>query len=279
MKAAAVRLGLPVAQPATFRDPAAVGALAAHAPEAIVVVAYGKILPRAVLEAAPHGCLNVHASLLPKYRGAAPIPWAILGGESETGVTIIRLVERMDAGPILLQRAEPIRADDTAGSLGERLAVLGAQALVEVLALLAVGRAAAREQDEAAATYAAKLAPADQVLDWAGDAVGLARRVRAMAPQPGAQTTARGRLLKVLAAEPREAGPRPGDGRGDAPGMMLGVDAKGILVRAGRGCLLLTQVQPEGKRPMGGADFARGARLAPGEPFGAPAGPAVPAGS
>ncbi len=268
MKAAALRLGLPAAQPETFRDPAAVALLAQHAPEAIAVVAYGKILPRAVLELAPHGCLNVHASLLPAYRGAAPIPWALLRGETETGITIIRLVERMDAGPMLLQRREAIRPDDDAGALADRLAIMGAEALVEVLALIAAGQAREREQDEAAATYAPKLTAADQVLDWKEPAAALHRRVRALAPQPGAQTTARGRLVKVLAAEVHEGA--PGRWQGDAPGTVVGLEPQGILVRAGEGCLLLTRVQPEGKRPMSGADFARGARLDPGARLGPP---------
>ncbi len=267
VKAAALRLGLPVVQPETFRDPAAVAALAQHAPDAMVVVAYGKILPRPVLDVAPRGCLNVHASLLPKYRGAAPIQWALLRGEAETGITIISLVERMDAGPMLLRRAEAIRPDDTAGSLGDRLAVLGADALVETLALLAAGRAEPREQDEAAATYAPKITPADQVLDWKEPAAALRRRVQALAPQPGAQTAARGRLLKVLAAEVRDEVPERWNGE---PGMVAGLEPAGILVRAGAGCLLLTQVQPEGKRPMRAADFARGARLDRGARLGAP---------
>jgi methionyl-tRNA formyltransferase len=268
LKAAALRLALPVAQPETFRDPAAVALLARQAPEAIAVVAYGQILPRAVLELAPHGCLNVHASLLPAYRGAAPIPRALLRGETETGITIIRLVERMDAGPMLLQRREAVRPDDTAGTLGERLAVLGAEALVEALGLLAAGRAEAREQDEAAATYAPKLTAADQVLNWKEPAAALHRRVRALAPQPGAQTTARGRLVKVLAAEAREGA--PARWQGEEPGTVVALAPEGILVRAGEGCLLLTRVQAEGKRPMAAADFARGARLDPGARLGPP---------
>ena len=268
VKAAALRLGLSVEQPDTFRDPAAVALLAERAPEAIVVAAYGQILPRAVLEVAPHGCLNVHASLLPRYRGAAPIPWALLRGEVETGVTIIRLVERMDAGPVLLRRKEAIRPEDDAGSLAERLAVLGAEALVEVLALIAAGQAREREQDEGDATYAPKLTAADQMLDWKEPAIALHRRVRALAPKPGAQTTARGRLLKLLGADVREG--VPGRWQGDEPGTVVGLEPGGILVRAGEGCLLLTRVQPEGKRPMSAADFARGARLDPGARLGPP---------
>jgi len=267
LKVAAQRLKLPVAQPETFRDPAAVALLAQQAPEAIVVVAYGKILPRPVLEVAPHGCLNVHASLLPRYRGAAPIAWALLQGETQTGITIIRLVERMDAGPMLLQRVEPILRDDTAGTLGNRLAGIGAEALVETLALVAASGAEAREQDEAAATFAPKLTAADQVLDWKEPAAALGRRVRALAPQPGAQTVARGRLLKVLAAEVREGVPERWDGE---PGMVVGFESAGVLVRAGEGCLLLAQVQPEGKRPMNAGDFARGARLERGDRLGSP---------
>ena len=268
VKLAARRLGLPVIQPETFRDAGAVAALAEHQPEAIVVVAYGKIFPRAVLEVPRCGCFNVHASLLPCYRGAAPIAWALLRGETETGITIIRLVERMDAGPMLLQRTEAIRPDDTAGTLSDRLAVLGGEAMVEALALLAAGRAVEREQDEAAATFAPKLTAADQVLNWKEPAAALRCRVRALAPQPGAQTTARGRLVKVLAAEVREQVPERWDAE---PGTVVGFEAAGILVRAGEGCLLLTQVQPEGKRPMSAADFGRGARLERGARLGPPA--------
>lgn len=262
VKLAATRAGLSILQPASLKDPEVHAGLAALAPDAILVVAFGQILPPSLLALPRHGCFNVHASLLPRYRGAAPIAWALIRGERVTGVSIIQMTERVDAGPILLQRTEPIRDEDTAGTLGERLAHLGAEALAQ--ALLALGRGEARllPQDEVLATYAPKLTAADQQLNWTDAAVALRNRIRGLTPVPGAVTILAGEALRVLAAAAE------GEEAGTPPGTLLTVDRRGPLVATGRGRLRLLTVQPEGKRPMDGAAFARGRHLMPGARFG-----------
>lgn len=262
VKLAAARAGLGILQPASLKDPEVHAGLAALTPDAILVVAFGQILPPSLLALPRHGCFNVHASLLPRYRGAAPIAWALIRGERVTGVSIIQMTERVDAGPILLQRTEPIRDEDTAGTLGERLANLGAEALAE--ALLALGRGETRPvpQDEVLATYAPKLTPVDQQLNWTDAAVALRNRIRGLTPVPGAVTILAGEALRVLAAAAE------GEEAGAPPGTLLTVDRRGPLVATGRGRLRLLTVQPEGKRPMDGAAFARGRHLMPGARFG-----------
>lgn len=262
VKLAATRAGLSILQPASLKDPEVHAGLATLTPDAILVVAFGQILPPSLLALPRHGCFNVHASLLPRYRGAAPIAWALIRGEWVTGVSIIQMTERVDAGPILLQRTEPIRDEDTAGTLGERLAHLGAEALAQ--ALLALGRGEARllPQDEVLATYAPKLTAADQQLNWTDAAVALRNRIRGLTPVPGAVTILAGEALRVLAAAAE------GEEAGTPPGTLLTVDRRGPLVATGRGRLRLLTVQPEGKRPMDGAAFARGRHLMPGARFG-----------
>ncbi len=262
VKLAAQELQLPLLQPEKVREPAVFAALRAAQPEAIVVVAYGQLLPETILPLPPQGCLNLHASLLPKYRGPAPIPWAIIRGESVTGVTIMRIEERMDAGPMLLQQAELIRPRDTAGTLSERLAVLGAELLCQALDQVARGTGHLTPQDDRLATYAPKLTPADTHLNWARDAQALDASIRGLLPEPGAVTRFRGRRVKVLEAYV-EAAP------GSAPGTVLAIDAnKGVLVATGQGGFRLTRVQPENRRAMGAAEFARGYRVQPGDAFG-----------
>ncbi|MFA5027830.1 MAG: methionyl-tRNA formyltransferase [Candidatus Methylomirabilota bacterium] len=258
VKRAALRHGLSLLQPERLGDPAVLSALAAARPEAIVVVAFGQFLPRAVREQPRHGAVNVHASLLPRYRGAAPINWALIRGERETGVSIMRVEAAMDAGPILLQCACPILPDDTAGSLHDRLAPLGASALLAALPILAAGQARWRPQDAAGAVPAPKLQDADCRLDLAGEPGPLVDRIRGLSPAPGAYLCGEsGRRLKVLRAAPAA-------GRG-APGIVLRVDGNGLVVGAGAGgALSLLEVQPEGKRRMPGAEYARGKRLAAG---------------
>jgi methionyl-tRNA formyltransferase len=262
VKVAAMRAGLSLLQPASLKPPEAQAALAALRPDALLVVAFGQILPASLLALPRHGCINVHASLLPRYRGAAPIAWALIRGEQVTGITIIRMTERVDAGPILVQRAEPVRDDDTAGTLGERLSALGAEVLVEALALVDRGEARPVPQDEAAATSAPKLTAADQRLDWTEGAVALRNRVRGLTPEPGALTVLAGETLKVLAAAAQEGE------AGAPPGVLVAVERGGPVVATGRGRLRLLMVQPGGKRPMEGAAFARGRRLQPGARFG-----------
>lgn len=260
-KLAAQDLRLPVLQPETVRDPAVLAVLRAVGPQVIVVVAYGQLLPESILALPPHGCVNLHPSLLPKYRGPAPIPWAIMNGETVTGVTIMQIEARMDAGPILLQQAEPIRPDDTAGTLSDRLAFVGAELLCRSLDQVARGTASLTPQDERVATYAPKLKPEDTRFDWTRDAKALENMVRGLMPDPGAAVRFGGRMVKVLECVV-EAAP------GAPPGTVLAVDReKGVLVATGKGGLWLKRVQPENRRAMGAEEFARGYRLRPGTAF------------
>ena len=262
-KVAAGRRRLPVLQPARIREPGAVDALRALRPEAQVVVAYGQILPRAVIDIPPLGTVNVHASLLPRYRGAAPVQWAIVNGEAETGVTTMLIDEGLDTGPILLARSTPIGAEETAPELEARLGRLGAEVLVQTLDGLSRGAIAPRPQDGARATLAPLLKKEDGRLDWTLTADRIARRIRGLQPWPGAVTTWAGGELKVRRARP-EPGP-PVDG---AAGTLLATDGEGLVLACGAGTRLrLLEVQPESRRPMAAAAFAAGARLAPGARF------------
>ncbi len=257
VKVAAEQDGLRLLQPEKLSEPDVLPTLAAARPDVIAVVAFGQFLPRAVRELPPLGCVNVHASLLPKYRGAAPIAWALITGEIETGVTIMRIEEGMDAGPILLQRAIPIAPEDDAGTLHDRLADLGASTLADALRLLAGGAAAWTPQDEALATRAPKIRDEDCRLELCGDPAALVNRVRGLAPAPGAYLLWNGQRLKVLRAEGRS-------GVG-ASGTILGIESRGLVCGTGVGALALVDVQPEGKRRMTGAEFARGQRLRAGD--------------
>ena len=191
VKVAAMELGLPVAQPRSARTGELRDALAASGAELAVVVAYGKILPRDVLDALPRGCINVHASILPSYRGAAPVQWAVIRGEAETGVAIMQLDEGMDTGPVWLERRVAIDPDETAGELLARLAPIGAAALLEAIAAIAAGTARAMPQDHAAATHAPMLAKADGAIDFAQPAAAVAARIRGVDPWPGAHALLR----------------------------------------------------------------------------------------
>lgn len=263
VKEAALALGLPVLQPEKVRGAAIADQLRALAPDAMVIVAFGQLLPREILEIAPHGCLNVHASLLPQYRGAAPIAWALIRGEEETGITIMRLDEGMDSGPILLRRREAIRPEDTGSTLGDRLAALGAEALSAALAGLAAGTVEPRPQDHSRATFAPKLTQAHCRIAWDRPAVAIHNQVRGLSPQPGAFTTWGGRILKVLVTA------LPGEGAGGGPpGTILAVGPEALVVATGQGPLHLVTVVPENRRPMAGAEFARGARLQRGDRLG-----------
>jgi methionyl-tRNA formyltransferase len=250
--------GLARLQPATLRDPAVQQQLAAAAPEAIVVAAYGQLLPRAVLALPPLGCLNLHPSLLPRWRGPAPIQAALLAGDPETGTSIILLEERLDAGPILAQARLPIGPDDDAVSLEQRLAAQGARLLVETLPRWAAGEITPMPQDEAAATYTRRLTKEDGRLDWRQPADALARQVRACAGWPGAFTVWRGRLLKVLRATPLAH--RPTD---LAPGtvyVLPGSAGPEIAVATGAGSLRLDTIELEGRRPTSAQAFVQGYR-------------------
>lgn len=262
---AARRLGLPLAEVETVRSGSGFEVLVRSAPDALAVVAYGEILPPEVLGIPGVAPVNVHFSLLPELRGAAPVQRAILEGLARTGVSTIRMDEGLDTGPILLQAEAPIGEDDDAGPLGERLAALGGRVLVETLDGLEEGRIEERPQDQTRATYAPKLRPEDRAIDWAVPADHVVRRVRALAPDPGATTVFRGRMLKVLRASgaPPVAGGPPGP-----PGSVVEVSKEGLTVWAGGGAVSLQAVQPEGRRTMTGAEFVHGYRPQPGERLG-----------
>ncbi len=256
VKEAAGALGLEVIQPPTLRRPEAVERLVAWRPDLVVVAAFGQILRPEVLAIPPHGCLNVHASLLPRYRGAAPIPAAILAGDERTGVTIMRMDEGLDTGPMLAQADWPIRPDDTTGSLTADLARLGASLLVEALPGWLEGRIAPRPQDDSQATYCRTLQKEDGLLDWALTASHLDRQVRACDPWPGAYTAWAGQRLKILRARPLPGRPGPG---GAGPGRVVDL-APGTGVVTGEGVLELLQVQLAGKSAMDVHAFAQGRR-------------------
>jgi methionyl-tRNA formyltransferase len=259
---------LPVVQPRRVRDPDAQEALRGLAPELQVVVAFGQILPRSVIDIAPLGTVNVHASLLPKLRGAAPIQWAIANGERETGVSTMLIDEGLDTGPVLLQRATPIEANETAIELEPRLARLGADVLLETVRGLGEGALTASPQDHDRATLAPLLKKEDGHLDWTLPAPDLHCRIRGFQPWPGTFSSLDGRTLKILKAHPLAdvAGARGGD---EAPGTLLELAAGGLVVACGAGSrLMVTEVQPESRRPMSAAAFAAGARLHAGRAFG-----------
>ncbi len=251
VKVLADELGLPLIQPEKLRQPEAMEQLRRWAPDLIVVAAFGQILRPEVLSLPLHGCLNVHASLLPRWRGAAPVPAAILAGDKQTGITIMKMDEGVDTGAMIAQRAIPIEADDTGGSLLEKLAPLGAELLMETLPAYLSGEAQPRPQEESLATYAPMLKKADGQLDFARPAEELARRVRAFQPWPGAFFDWDGATLKVQRAH-------AADGQA-ASGTRL-VHAGQPAIGTSDGLLVLDEVQPAGKKPMAGRAFLAGAR-------------------
>jgi methionyl-tRNA formyltransferase len=246
---------LPVATPEKIRAPEFLELLTDWAPDLIVVVAYGRILPRSILELAPHGCLNVHYSLLPKLRGAAPVPWAIIAGEEKTGVTTMRLVEKMDTGPVFLQEEVSVAADETSTSLFAKLIPVGARLLSETIQRMKAGKIEPRLQREEDATYAPIIKKEDGRIDWAMPAIDIERRVRAFTPWPSAYTQWKEKLLKVRRARPIDREP-------DAPpGEVILVDQRNLCVATGKGILCLEQVQLENKKSMEVSEFLKGARI------------------
>jgi len=255
VKQLAVERSVPVLQPARARDPQFIAELAALKPDVAVVVAYGKILPQAVLDVPRLGCLNVHASLLPKYRGAAPIQWALIRGERETGVTIMRLDAGMDTGPMLLWRSVRIEDDDTAGTLSPRLSKMGAELMMVAMARLGAGALVETPQDDAQATLAPMLKKEQGNLDWTRPAAELRNLARGVDPWPGAQTYLGGEVLKVWGA-------RLVEGHGE-PGEVLGVERDGVVVACGEGALALGELQLPGRKRVPASAFIAGRPLPP----------------
>lgn len=254
VKEVALAEGLPVLQPEKPRGEAFLDELRALQPDLSVVVAYGHILPKAVIDLPPRGTLNIHASLLPKLRGADPIRAAIRQVFTETGVTIMRMVPALDAGPIVHVRATPIASDETYGELWTRLSELGAVALVEALALMEAGAATERAQDDAEATYAPKLEREDARLDWTRPADDVARAIRAHDPRPGAFTVRLGQEVKLFGASAVVVEERPEV----SPGEVIALGRDHVDVKCGEDAVRVTQVQPAGKPRLAAGDWVRG---------------------
>ena len=261
VKTLALAHHLTIVQPASLRPAAVVDDLAALAPDIIVVVAYGNILPPSVLQLPLYGCINVHASLLPKYRGAAPVQWALIHGETVTGYTIIQMDEHVDTGPLLWSEACPIAPEDDALSLGARLAEAGAHGILDVLAALERGTLTAQPQPDTGASYAPKLSRDLGRLDWSRSAVTLHNLVRGVVPWPGATTGWRGTEVKIWRARVH-ATPQA-----SPPGTITAVSPDGLCVACGAQQLLVQELQPANRRRMSAREFAQGYRVQPGDRF------------
>jgi len=257
VKELAQRHNIPVYQPLKLRAPDAVEQLKQLHPDLIVVVAYGQILPKSVLEIPQHGCINVHASLLPKYRGAAPINKAIVDGETETGVTTMHMDVGLDTGDMLVKRSLSIGADETAGQLHDRLALLGREAMGETLKRLCAGELVAEKQDDALSNYAPMMKKEDGLIDWTRPATAVHNQVRGLDPWPGAYTQLGGEVLKIAATSVDAS-------LSGEPGTVLRADAGGVLIACGSGALVVRALQLPGKKRLGAADFLRGRELPPG---------------
>jgi methionyl-tRNA formyltransferase len=261
VKQAAERHGVPVFQPARLSDPAAQGRLRETRADVLVVAAYGLILPQAILDIPPRGAVNIHASLLPRWRGAAPIQRALLAGDRESGVCIMQMDAGLDTGPVLMREALAIAPDETGGSLHDKLAALGARLVVATLDGLARGTLQATPQPVAGATYARKIDKAEARVDWTRTAPEIARQVRAFNPVPGAATRLRGEEIKLWRAIPVECAAAP-------PGTVLRVGREGIDVACGVAAVRLTELQRAGGKRLPADAFLRGFALAPGDRFG-----------
>jgi methionyl-tRNA formyltransferase len=256
VKQVALAHGIEVFQPLSLKDAEAQARLAGLAAEVMVVAAYGLILPQAVLDLPRHGCLNIHASLLPRWRGAAPIQRALLAGDAETGVCIMQMEAGLDTGPVLLREAFPISGDDTTASLHDKLAACGARLIVDALARLPLPAA---PQPAAGVTYAHKIEKAEAAIDWTRSAAELDRHLRAFNPFPGAQAQFAGQTVKLWAAQPVA-------GAGE-PGCVLAVDRQAVVVACGSGALAVTELQKAGGKRLPVREFLAGHPLQPGDRF------------
>jgi methionyl-tRNA formyltransferase len=262
VKVEAIKHDLPVFQPQKLRSEEAIRQVLELQPDLIVTAAYGQILPEPVLNAPKYGCINVHASLLPKYRGGAPIHHAIINGEKETGVTIMYMVKALDAGDMLLQRAIPITSGDNVGTMHDKLANLGAELLKEVLPSILDGTVQAVPQDDEQATFAPNITREDEKIDWKRSARELDCQIRGLCPWPVAYTMWKGKPFKIWKASVVNE-----ETQGE-PGTVIRLDADGIVVATGKGLLRLTEVQPSGKKPMPARQFINGRQMKAGDRFG-----------
>lgn len=251
VKETAQELEIPVFQPPRIKDPDFIELLRGLSPEVIVVVAFGRILSPDILSLPRYGCVNVHASLLPKYRGAAPIHWAVINGEKETGVTTMYMDEGLDTGDMILKEAVPIGEEDTVGAVHDRLAALGARLLVKTLALIRQGRAP-RAPQTGEFSYAPMLKAEDELIGWDQPARDIYNRIRGMNPWPGARTTLSGKVLKIWRAAVEEGK------NASVPGQVIAVGRDGLVVSAGSGLLRITELQLQGARRLNAGDFLRG---------------------
>lgn len=262
IKIVAQRAGIPLLQPVKIKTPDFLAALASWKPDLIAVTAFGRILHAPILNLPPMGCVNVHGSLLPKYRGAAPVQWAVINGETETGITTMLMDEGMDTGPVLLQERIPIQPEDTAGTLAPRLAELGGRLLVETITQLKAGTLTARPQDQAQATMAPLLKKEDGVIDWRLSAQSLNNRIRGLSPWPGAYTFLgheRWNIWKVVAIQ---------EITHDVPGTIVGVTKQSLRVATGNGSLALLEIQTANSKRMAVGQFLAGHRIHPGSKLG-----------
>lgn len=257
VKLLAQKLGLPVFQPEKAKDPAFIEILHNLHPEMIVVAAYGQILPKAIIDFPPLKCLNIHPSLLPKYRGAAPLNWAIIRGETKTGITIMQMDEGMDSGNILLQQETTIDATENYGQLHDRLAILGTALLIEVIDRMSSGAVFSKPQDTSGVTFAPRLTKEMGQINWSSGAGEIVNLVRGLSPEPTAYTTLSGQPLKIFAAEAVD-----GDVK-DTPGTIGPLTSRGLTVAANNGFVFLKEVQLAGKKKMTIDNFLRGYRLNP----------------
>ena len=260
VKECAVELGLEVRQPERVRRPEVVAEIAALAPRVMVVVGYGQIIPQSIIDIPPYGIINVHASLLPKYRGAAPIQWAIARGEPRTGVTTMKINAGLDTGDMLLAKSIAIGAEDTAATLHDRLAALGAELIVQALERAAQGTLERRPQPQAGATYAAKIDKREAAIDWTLAADVIERRLRAFDPFPGATSKLGGETVKFWRARVVDAA--------GAPGEIVAANDEGVVVACGRQALCVVELQSPGGRRLAAGPFIAARRLAPGQRFG-----------
>lgn len=261
VKVAATQLGVPLSQPPSVKAPEFVEFLRSLSPDVIVVVAFGQILPPSILDIPPCGCINVHASLLPKYRGGAPVHWAVINGEEKTGVTTMYMDEGLDTGDIILQEEVRIGEGDNVGAVHDRLAALGAGLLIETLRLISLGTAPRRAQ-AGEPSYAPLLKAEDELIDWQKTAKEIYNQVRGMDPWPGARTFWRGKVLKVWRVSYR------GEENASVPGTVLFAGEEGVGVACGQGTVVIEEMQLESGKRLGAADFLRGHRISAGELLG-----------
>lgn len=261
VKILAEQAGIPVLQPTKIKTDEFREELLAYDPDVIVVAAYGRILPKSLLELAPHGCLNIHGSLLPAHRGAAPIQWAVVKGDTETGITIIQMDEGMDTGDMLLKSAIPVEESDTAGSLFDKLAALGGEVIREALELLRQDKLLPEKQDESLATAAPMLKKEDGIIDWHKSAKDIHCLIRGLDPWPTAYCFHDGKRMRLFGPEVVHRQ------NNERPGTLLQADKRGLLFATGKDCLLIKEIQPEGKKRMSVESFLCGTTLSPGADF------------